>query len=223
MTQFDIVMTSDKVCPFCYLGKKRLDRAIDAYKRTVPGGGGDTFNVSYRAFYLNPYAPARGVPIREAMAEKFGAARFEPMKARLQAMGKSEGIDFTFECLTGSTRDAHRLDKLTRTKGPGVEEAVAQVVYEEYFEKGGDITSRDMLVAAAAKGGVDPAEARAWLESDAGGEQVDREARDAVREGIHGVPHFEINGEFHIGGAEDVQTFVTEFVRAKEAAEAKSG
>lgn len=85
-----------------------------------------------------------------------------------------------------------------------------------YFEESGDITSRDMLVRAAAKGGLDADETRRWLDEGKGGDEVDREVQEAYSLGVSGVPHFIIDGKHQIGGAQDPSDFISEFVRIKE-------
>lgn len=154
----------------------------------------------------------------QRMAEKFGADRQEALTQRLGQMGQSEGICFSFQGKMGNTRDAHRLVQLARTKGGDVQEKVMAALMRGYFEEGGDITSHDMLLAAGEKAGLDTAEARTWLEEGKGGDLVDEEVEWAYAKGIRGVPHFIINDRFEIGGAQDIEAFLSEFVRAKEVA-----
>jgi len=207
----------------CYLGKKRLERAIDVYKKSVPGGSEDTFTVTWSPFYLDPSLPKRGIPVLERMAQRFGADRLEAMNARMRLMGRAEGIDFTQQGKVGNTRDAHRLVQLAKTKGLDAQDRVVSELFRSYFEQGGDVTSHEMLVAAAEKAGLDGAEARSWLEGEGGGKEVDAEVEEAYREGIHGVPNFTINDRFKIEGAQDVEAFLEEFIVAKQAAARSNG
>ncbi|OAA64671.1 dsba-like thioredoxin domain containing protein [Niveomyces insectorum RCEF 264] len=227
MTAFSIKIISDVVCPFCYLGKKRLEKAISLYKTTIPGAADDRFSISWLPFYLDPEAPKTGVPIKERLAQKFGADRVGQINANMRKAGVAEGIDFTFAGKAGNTRDAHRLVQLAKLKkaaaqagkedgGPDLEDAVVSSLFRSYFEEGGDVTSHDMLVAAAARAGLDANEARTWLAGDGGGDQVDAEVSAAYQRGVHGVPHFIINDKFEVGGAQDPQVFVGEFLRAKQ-------
>ncbi|CAK7269494.1 hypothetical protein SEPCBS119000_003597 [Sporothrix epigloea] len=220
MAVFNIKVISDVVCPFCYLGKKRLEKAIEIYQKTVPGGSDDRFTVTWLPFYLDPTAPKTGIPTKDRMAQKFGADRVAAMNARMRALGQAEGIQFTQEGKTGNTRDAHRLIQLAKTQGDEREDAVVSSLFASYFEEGGDITSHDDLVKAAERGGIDAATARTWLDSssDNGGAEVDAEVGEAYQRGVHGVPHFIINDKIEVGGAQDVQAFVGEFVRARQAA-----
>lgn len=201
----------------CYLGKKRLEKAIDVYQKTVPGGAEDRFSISWLPFYLDPTAPKKGIPVQERMAQKFGADHVNAMNVRMRSLGAAEGITFTHKGKTGSTRDAHRLIQLAKTKGSDKEDSVVSSLFRSYFEEGGDITSHDDLVAAAERGGIDSATARAWLAdgSDKGGAEVDAEVSEAYERGVHGVPYFIINDTVEVSGAQDVQTFVKGLLRAK--------
>src|SRR5438034_410130 len=94
----------------CYLGKRRLERAISVYRKTVPGGSADSFDVTWHVYYLDPTAPRESVPLRERMAQRLGvgaggAERVEAAMARLRAMGGSKGVASSFGARTGSTRD----------------------------------------------------------------------------------------------------------------------
>lgn len=216
------VSTHKLTHPKCYLGKKRLDRAIALYQKTVPGGAEDTFRVTWKPFYLDPTLPQGvGIPVRERMAQKFGADREEALTRRMALMGQSEGICFSFQGKMGNTRDAHRLVQLARAReaqSAGVQERLMAALMRAYFEEGGDITSHELLLRAAAEAGLDGGEAKAWLEGGKGGDEVDAEVEEAYAKGISGVPHFIINDKYEIGGAQEVEAFLGEFMRAKEAA-----
>lgn len=202
----------------CYLGKRRLDKAIEVYKRVYPGASNDTFVVSWSPFYLDPSLPKQGVPVGQRMAERFGPDRVEFMQNRLRMMGQPDGINFTFSGKIGNTRDAHRLIQLGKTKGLETQNRVVTELFRGYFEESGDITSHELLTSAGEKAGLDPAEIKKWLAEGKGGPEVDREVDLAYRAGIQGVPNFTINDKFTVDGAQDVQVFLEEFVKAKEAA-----
>ncbi|RYP05244.1 hypothetical protein DL764_003951 [Monosporascus ibericus] len=216
MTNFNIKIVSDTVCPWCYVGKKRLDRAIDLYRKVYPGGNDDTFTVSWSPFYLDPTSPKVGIPLRERMAQRFGLNTYAAMQQRLVLIGREEGISFGFDSRTGNTRDSHRLIQLGKIKGNDVENRVVSELFAMYFEGNGDITSHDHLIAAAEKAGIDKDEAREWLETDKGGKEVDAEVEQAYAKGIHGVPNFTINGKYELDGAQDPQAFLEQFARVKE-------
>ncbi|KAK3689614.1 DSBA-like thioredoxin domain-containing protein [Podospora appendiculata] len=217
MTNFNVKVVSDAICPWCYIGKKRLETAIRTYKKVVPGGENDTFTVTWHPFYLDPTLANVGVDRKVHLAKKFpNPQRLEMVFARLQSLGEAEGIDFSNGGKIGNTRDAHRLVQLAKTKGNETENKVIAELFKSHFEEGGDITSQDMLVTAAAKAGLDKAEAKSWLETGKGGDEVDLEVEQAYAKGISGVPNFTINGRYELGGAQEPETFLAEFMRAKK-------
>ncbi|KFH48251.1 hypothetical protein ACRE_008790 [Hapsidospora chrysogenum ATCC 11550] len=212
MTAFRIKIISDNICPFCHLGRARLDRAIAQFRETSPA---DTFDISWHAYHLDPNAPTTSEPVLEMVARKYGAARTAAMQQRLRQAGASEGINFTFAGRTGSTRDSHRLIQLGRQRN--AEDSVVREIMRMYFEEEGDITAEEDLVGAAERAGLDADEARGWLREGKGGKEVDREVAEAYAMGVTGVPHFVINDRFEVHGAEDVPVFLEQFRRAKEA------
>ncbi|KAF2703188.1 thioredoxin-like protein [Pleomassaria siparia CBS 279.74] len=213
MTNFDIKIVSDNVCPFCYLGKKRLEKAISAYKAKHPGSD-DTFTTTWYPFYLNPHATR--MDKMDMYSNKFGEARTRIIQANMTQTGLGEGINFKWGGKTGPTRDSHRLVQLGKTKSPQVQTRVIEELFAAYFENEKDITSRDVLVEAAVKAGIDQAEANEWLEDGNGGSEVDKEVQKAVHEGISGVPNFKINDRFEISGAQEPAAFVQMFERLKK-------
>ncbi|KAI0097698.1 thioredoxin-like protein [Nemania sp. FL0031] len=128
MTNFSITIVSDPVCPWCYIGKKRLDRAIALYKKVYPNGRDDTFTVTWKAYYLDPSAPTRRISWDERSLQKIVSSKSKPsskdapsinptdqdkdavqqLKHRLTKIGGQEGISFTFGGKIGNTRSAHR-------------------------------------------------------------------------------------------------------------------
>ena len=214
MTNFNISIVSDTVCPWCYVGKAKLDRAISLYKSAHPDTA-DTFSTTWYPFYLNPDAPKVGVDKRQHYVSRFGAERVPVMFDRMSSIGKSVGIDFKFGGKTGNTRDSHRLIQLAKTKGPDVETKVVEQLFKAYFEEEGDITSHSVLEAAAVKAGLEKTEVKQWLASDMGGKEVDKEVLEAQLQAISGVPHFTLQGKYQIGGAQDPEAFVQTFERVK--------
>lgn len=209
------------------MGKKRLDRAISLYQKTVPGGSQDSFRITWKPYYLDPTLPqGASYTVRERMGQKFGTDRVEALTARLATIGRTEGICFSFEGKMGNTRDAHRLVQLARRKdetgrpaaGAIYQEKLMAAMMRAYFEEGADITSHEMLIGAAAEAGLDKEEARCWLEEGKGGQEVDESVEWAYAKGIRGVPHFIINEKYELGGAQDPEAFLAEFIAAKDAA-----
>ncbi|KAK4237569.1 DSBA-like thioredoxin domain-containing protein [Achaetomium macrosporum] len=223
MTRFNIKVVSDAICPWCYVGKKRLERAIETYKRDVPGGTNDTFFISWHPFYLDPTLPKVGIDRNEHLRKKFGPERMALATAHLKILGEAEGIKFSFGGKIGNTRDAHRLVQLAKTKSNEMENRLISTMFKSHFEEDADITSQDTLVAIGEKAGLDRAEVKNWLDEGKGGQEVDREVEEAYSDGIHGVPRFIVNNRYDVEGAQDVQTFLDIFVRVKEALPSVSG
>ncbi|KAI4184337.1 MAG: hypothetical protein L6R41_004812 [Letrouitia leprolyta] len=214
MTNFNIAITSDTVCPWCYVGKNKLDRAIALYKSSHPNSN-DTFSTTWYPYYLNPDAPKVGVDKRQYYVSRFGAERVPMMFDRLASVGKPVGIDFKFGGKTGNTRDSHRVIQLAKTKGPETQNKVVENLFKSYFEKEEDITSHEVLRAAAVNAGLEETEVNEWLASNKGGKEVDEEVTEARKRVVSGVPHYTMQGKYEIGGAQDPEAFVQTFERIK--------
>ncbi|KAI9049079.1 hypothetical protein LZ554_006927 [Drepanopeziza brunnea f. sp. 'monogermtubi'] len=214
MTKFDIEIVTDSVCPWCYVGKKKLDKAIEAYKEVHPNSE-DTFSMTWMSFYLDPGAPKIGVDKIGYYRAKFGRETTDMMFERLSQIGREVGINFKHGGKTGNTRDSHRLIQLGKSKSPAVQTRVVEELFAAYFENEGDITSHDVLLGAAVKAGLDESEAEDWLRSDRGGPEVDREVEQARLKQISGVPNFTVQGKYEIGGVQDPAVFLTLFEKIK--------
>ncbi|KAF7128342.1 hypothetical protein CNMCM5793_003072 [Aspergillus hiratsukae] len=235
MTNINIQIISDTVCPWCYVGYRRLSRAITAHKASYPT---DTFTLTWHAFYLNPASPGYpGVDKREYYVSKFGEERVAAIFSRLAAAGEADGIAFRFGGMTGNTRDSHRVlwyaalkEKEARARGAatngsgsggeekvgGLQTRVAEQFFRAYFEEEKNITDRKVLVDAAAAGGLDRGEVERLLESGDGGKEVDLEAERARRRLVTGVPYFTVQGQYAIEGADEPETFLEVFEKVKQ-------
>ncbi|KAF5977202.1 dithiol-disulfide isomerase [Fusarium coicis] len=194
MPTISITVISDPVCPWCFIGALRLSRAMALYLKTVSST--DTITTKWHAYQLDPNTPPQ--PLITKIASKWGEDQVPSVKARLNGIAKQEGVEFNFNSTIGNTRDAHRLEKLGRNRD------------------GGDITSKEDLVTAAVKAGLERDEAREWLDGDHGGEEVDNEAREMQEKGIRGVPRYIINDKYTVDGAEDVGDILEKLVMARE-------
>ena len=182
----------------------------------MPGGSHDTFTVTWHSFFLDPTLPKVGVDAKAHLAKKYGPDRVAMMHARLKALGEAEGIKFSLNGKMGNTRDAHRLIQLAKSKSSKLENRVIMELFKSYFEDGIDITSQESLGAAGEKAGLAKSEIRAWFDQGKGGDEVDQEVEEAYKRGVGGVPHFTINDRYEVSGAQDVETFLAEFARAKQ-------
>ena len=196
----DIDIFSDTICPWCFIGKRRLERALA--ERPQPD-----LTIHWRAFQLNPDMPAGGMDRSQYLELKFGgASNAEAIYDQVRAAGETEGIDFAFERMkrTPNTIDSHRLIRHAGQKasqGQARQDAVVQALFDAYFLRAEDIGDPEVLAAAAAEAGLDAEETRAFLAGDAEAEAVRAEDRSARQAGISGVPCFLFNGQHALAGA----------------------
>ncbi len=189
---------SDIVCPWCYIGETRFDRALARFDGEV--------TIRRHPFQLDPEAPIPGVPALERYAKKFGDEAPSILE-RVTNEAASEGLRFDFDrALTANTFDAHRALAFARTNGD--EHALENSLFSAYFTEGLDISDRDLLARRGAEIGLDEGALAAYLASDDGVDEVRRELVAAFDNGITAVPSFVFNGEFLIPGAVDTDTFV---------------
>lgn len=196
-----IEVYSDIACPWCYIGERRLERAL-AERPEIKA------ECHWRAFQLQPDLPAEGMPWRDLLDAKFGgAARAETIFARVAAAGAPDGIDFRFDRMVNApnTRDAHRL--IAYAAAQDKEWPMATALFAAHFTEGRDVGDRDELVAIAASAGVDPDAARAFLASDEGVAEVAESQTLAYRRGVQGVPLYVFNGKYALSGAQPLEVF----------------
>src|SRR5262245_19632483 len=198
---------SDVICPWCYIGKRRLEKAIAALDAQV--------NVRWLPFQLNPAMPREGIGRREYRTKKFGSwERSQELDARVVAVGKEEGIEFAFDRIqrTPNTLDAHRLIWLAEKQV--VQDAVVEALFRAYFTEGRDISNRQTLLDVAAEAGLDRHQAEAVLDSDDGLEAIKDAGALARRFRVDGVPFFIVNGTFTLSGAQQPEAFLEAFQHA---------
>ena len=194
-----IEIYSDVVCPWCYVGKRRLERAL-AQLPTVPA------RITWRPFQLNPTMPSEGTDRIAYLEGKFGSLdavrRFEE---QVIAAGVSERIPFAFENITKTPNTflAHRL--IWYAGQEGRQDPMVNALFKGYFEKGADIGSHSVLTELAELAGLD---VRQFLETDEGGAEVNAEEAAGHRLGIRAVPYFVLNNRYGISGAQATEVFV---------------
>lgn len=211
--QLDVV--SDTVCPWCYIGKKRLDQALAMQ-------GGKDITLAWRPFQLDASIPEEGVDRNAYMEKKFGAERAKEVGKTIRTFGAAVGIDFHFDRIERSpnTLDSHRLIRWAGTAGRQNE--IVDILFRRYFEDGEDIGQHDVLAEAASEGGMDADIVCDLLSTDADKELIRREDGQARQMGIQGVPSFVINSQWVMVGAQEPETLVKMFNKllAREAEEA---
>ena len=196
-----IEIVHDFVCPWCYLGVRRLMRALS--ERQSHG-----FDITWRPFLLNPDMPRVGMSRYDYVVRKFGGEdRARRLYMAVTQLGNSEGLDFHFERVTHipSSVDAHRLAGWAHRFGRGTE--VVEALFAAHFSDGRDIGDLATLVAIAADVGLDEFQAGAYLRSREGADVVHGENLRAHRLGISGVPCFVIGDHMAVSGAQEPEVF----------------
>lgn len=214
-----ITIVSDVICPWCFVGVRRLDKAIAAAKTALPH-----VEVSFRwlPFYLDPSLPPEGVDKLDRYTAKFGASRVASMLPQMQRTGAAEGIAFSFKGKTASTRQAHRLvEWARRAGGDAPANRLMLELFGDYFERERNPGDAGVLAAAAERAGVAPAAAAAAFLADAAaaptGADVDREvAAVARRYRVTGVPFFVVDDKFGVAGAQDPDALLDVIRKAAE-------
>jgi len=199
-----IDVISDVICPWCFIGKRRLEKAIAFHKKPV--------NVRWHPFQLNPAMPKEGISRREYRIGKFGSwERSMELDANIIAVGKEEGIHFDFERVerTPNTLDAHRLILLAGQHG--IQDAVVEALFLAYFTEGRDISNQQTLIDVVAEAGMDRERAETTLNSDKGMDAIKEAGEQAWQFRVDGVPFFIINSEITLSGAQSPEVFVAAF------------
>jgi len=193
----ELSVVSDAICPWCYVGKRRLEQAFGLM------GGTPQFRVAWRPFELNPQMPKAGIDRREYRMRKFGSwERSLQIDAQLTQVGKSVGIEFRYDLMkrTPNTFDAHRLIWLAGQMG--VQDAMVETLFRGYFSEGRDIGDATVLADLAVEAGIEQSRAEALLDGTEGSAEVAAEEEVAMRAGLSGVPTFVLGGRVLFSGAQ---------------------
>lgn len=216
MVTLDII--SDPICPWCYIGKARLDAAIAET-------GINPFQTHWRIFELNPDMPPEGMDRKAYLEAKFGGPEgAEQVYSRIRREAERSGLDLKFERIarTPNTFDAHRLIRWAQAQG--VQDRVADELFRRYFEQGADISEHAVLIDVAEAAGMEREVVARLLEGDADREALRKEEESIRGMGVQGVPCFVIGGKYVLQGAQESETWkqvLTELDQAirKQAAE----
>ena len=195
--QIDIV--SDVVCPWCYIGKRRIENAL-ALVPDVP------VEVHWRPFFLNAWVPREGISRDEYLTTKFGSPEaYKGIAGRVVAAAEEEGLSYRPDLVKRqpNTIDCHRLIHWAEAQGKAAE--MKQRLMELYFRDGGDLTDMDVLVQAAADVGLDPAETRRRLATNEDIALLSGQAQEASDKGISGVPTFVFAQKYAVSGAQPAE------------------
>jgi predicted DsbA family dithiol-disulfide isomerase len=203
-----IDVVSDVVCPWCYVGKRRLEQAI-ALKPDIPVA------VRWRPYFLNPWVPRDGMSRADYLTRKFGSVeRYKDIAGRVAAAAAAEGLVYALDKIARqpNTLDSHRLILWAGNTGdPG---RMKQRLMELYFAEGADLSDAEILVGAAVDCGLDGDLVRRLLVSDSDVARVEQEANSAKEAGIDGVPCFIFGGAFAVSGAQPPEYLADAIARA---------
>ena len=200
VVKVDIV--SDVVCPWCYIGKRRMEKAIKEVAGEVE------VELEYHPFELNPDAPKEGRNQKEYLAAKFGSdEKYEELTSYVTQVAAEEGLKFNFDkqLISPNTRDAHRIIMLAKNTGKQVE--AKEAFMKAYFEEGIDLTKKENLIAVATSVGLDANAIATLLDSEDGLAEIETEEHAYQQRGVRGVPFFIINNKYGISGAQPADVF----------------
>jgi predicted DsbA family dithiol-disulfide isomerase len=187
---------SDVVCPWCFIGKRRLEKAV-ALRPDIP------VDVRYHPYFLNPWVPREGMSRADYLTAKFGSPqRYEQIAQRVAYAAAGEGLTYNIGALQRqpNTLDCHRLILWGGRAGKAAQ--IKQRLMDIYFTEGGDLSDSEVLVEAASDCGLDPDDVRARLASDMDVAQIERAAQSAQEAGIEGVPFFVLGNVLAVSGAQ---------------------
>lgn len=209
-------VVSDVVCPWCFVGQKRLDKAA----ASLPDIDVD---IRWRPYQLDPTIPPDGKDRRQYMIDKFGSEeRIRQIHARIEGLGAAEGIDFAFDAIkvAPNTLDAHRVIRWAGAAGADVQNRLVRRLFQLNFEQGANIGDHGVLIDAAREAGMDASVVETLLPTDADVEAVRAEIATASRMGITGVPCFLLEGKYAVMGAQEAET-IADAIRQVAAAKAR--
>ncbi len=201
-----IAIASDIVCPWCYIGKRRLEKAMQLASDKYD------FEVEYLPFELNPQLPANGVNNKEYLEQKFGGEdRYNELTGNVTRIAAQEGLrfDFAIQQVSPNTRNAHRVIQLAREDGK--QSDLIEALYKAYFTDGIDLSQKENLIDIAAAAGMDREKVSLFLDSNTGTVEVEMAERELHQLGITGVPFFIIDNKYGVSGAQRPETFLRVF------------
>lgn len=212
--ELTINVVSDVVCPWCFVGKRRLEAAIELYKQRFPNRPEPV--VTWWPFQLNPEMPVAGVDRAVHMAKKFGKAQLEQAHQRLAGIGNDVGIPFDFEAAKRqpNTLAAHSLIELAA--GHGLQDEMAEALFQAFFVDGADLTNNAVLIDIAVRAGL-PGETVEIALANAGmREHVTAQDRQARELGVTGVPFFIFNSRLAVSGAQEPESLLGAMIEAEK-------
>lgn len=204
MQNIKIDVVSDVVCPWCYLGKARLERALGALQNV-------SAEISWRPYQLDPTIPRNGVDHKAYMNAKFGdGPRLGQIQKQLVDFGNEVGIRFNFEKIkvTPNTMNAHRLIRWAAQAGPFIQSKVVDALFLAYFNQGADIGDSAVLIKIGKECGMDAVILETLIPTEAEIVGVKREIETSRKMGVTGVPFFILNQKYSVSGAQTPEILI---------------
>ena len=198
-----IDITSDVVCPWCYIGKRRIEKAMTQLSDQFE------FEVSYLHFELNPQTPKEGFNQKEYLTKKFGSEeKYNQITSHVASVAAEEGLTFDFskQKVSPNTRDAHRIIAFAKQESKQL--AAKEAFMKAYFEDGVDLSKKENLLAISEQVGLNQQRIAALLDSEEGLAEVIMSEQANHQRGISGVPYYIINNQYGISGAQSSEVFV---------------
>jgi len=205
-SKIKIDVVSDIVCPWCYIGKRRLEKAIDQLKNEFE------FEIQYHPFELNPNVPAEGFDQKAYLIKKFGGeARYHELIGNVTRVAAQEGLNFDYskQSKSPNTLNLHRVSWLAGKEGKQLQ--TVEAFFHAYFEKGTDLSQTENIIVVAKESGLDEIKVRILLEGNEGSEEMKSEQIHNRELGVTGVPFYIINDKYAVSGAQPVALFVQAF------------
>jgi len=198
MSKVRLDIVSDIMCPWCYIGKRRMEKALDAID-------GVEVELRWRPFQLDPTLPPEGRDRQEYLETKFGGPeRAREIYDRIDQAGRDEGLEFNFDSIgvSPNTIDAHRVIRWASNEGADVQNKVVERLFEDFFMNGANIGKHEVLVDAAEHAGMESSVVAALLATDQDRAAVSEEIAIAQQMGVTGVPCFIIDNKYAVMGAQ---------------------
>ena len=199
-----IEIWSDKVCPFCYIGKRKFEMALEDFEHR------DKLEVTWKSFQLDPDSHyVEGKSIYEALAEKKGLSveQSRKMSQQVAAIGSEVGLNINFDItVPANTFDAHRLTHFAADHN--LQSEAEELLFRSYFVEGKNLEDKAFLVEAGTQIGLEPEATKEILNSDRYGREVSGDIEEAAALGVRGVPFFVLNRQYAISGAQSPETFL---------------
>lgn len=210
-TTIKIDVISDVVCPWCYIGKRRLEKALNQLAHSC------SFEVTYHPFELNPSIPETGVNQKQYLTQKFGGEeRYEKITAHVTQVAAEEGLEFNFhkQAVSPNTRNAHRIIQLAKHVNKQIE--VKEAFMKAYFTDGVDLSKVENLIAVAEHAGMERAVVTQMLSGNQGVAEVIQAAKEIQQLGITGVPFYIVQNKYGLSGAQPPESFIEVIQKAAQ-------